>query len=47
MFSSHSMANIFLVSLILLLFHSPKVKPREISQQKMKNAENIVLKTLR
>ena len=42
---SHNMANIFLISHILLLFHSPK-----ISQQYMRNLENIghiVLGTLR
>ena len=36
------MANIFLVSHILLLFHSPKgLKAREISQQNIRNLENI------
>ena len=47
---SHNMANIFLVSHILLLFHKGSIKAREISPQNMRNSENIghiVLGTVR
>ena len=34
-------------SFLLLYCHFTRLKPREISQQKIKNSENIVLETLR
>ena len=39
MLTSHNMANIFVVSQILLLFHY--LKAREVSRQNKRNSQNI------